>query len=170
MKNLLFLLLLICCCSQINAQQVPDYSQVKNGTKAQTIARANEAALQAATYLLSMPPDTTNEDIQNATQYLILWMTQTDEYTFEVDEAAISLYEGNTAMMPVLLASMVEYQMKNPANKDDRQKVTLNAAKRMIAYAHNPANNIIMPDGLKKAAEAEKKGELDKYLASLGKQ
>lgn len=169
MKNLVFILFFTCTCLQANAQHIPDYSTVKDGTPEQRIARANEAALQAATYLLSVPPDTNNKDVNDASQYLLLWMTETSDYNFELDDATVQLYIPNRALLPVLLAAMVEYEMKKPENKDDMKKVRMHAAKKLIQYAQDPANKVNMPDGLKKAAIAEKNGELNKYLASFDK-
>jgi hypothetical protein len=170
MKFLTLLLLLPLICLNVAAQQVPDYSAVNNGTKEQKIARANEAAMQAVTYLLAMPADTNNNDVKEAGSYLIMWMTETPDYSFELDEAGSKLYSGNTSLMSRFLAAMVEYEIQNPADKDDKLKVRLNAARKLIAYSQNPVNKVKMPESLKKAAIAEKKGELDKYLASLDKQ
>jgi hypothetical protein len=170
MKYLILLPFLACICLHVNAQQVPDYSSVEHGTNEQKIARANEAALQAATYLLAMPPDTTNKDVKDAASYMVMWMAETPDYSFELDSAGAQLYGGNSALLSRLLAAMVEYEMKNPADKDDKKKVRLNAARKLIAYAQNPAYKIKMPDGLKKAVAADKKGELDKYLASFDKE
>lgn len=167
MRTLLLFLLTICICNKVNAQQVPDYSLATNGTDEQKKARANEAALQAATYLLAMPPDTNNADVRQAASYLVMWMAATPDYSFELDEAGSKLYGRNTALLSVLLAAMVEYEMKHHADKDDMQKVLLNAARRLIAYAEIPENNVKMPDALKKAAIADRKGELEQYLASL---
>jgi hypothetical protein len=170
MKKLMFLLLLTYTFVQTHAQKVPDYSSVENGTSEQKIARANEAALQAATYLLSVPPDTNNKDVKDAMQYLVLWMTATQDYSFEIGNAEAQLYGHSPALLSILFAAMTEYEMKNPANKDDKQKVRLYAVKRLIKYSQNPSNKVEMPEELKKAAVADKKGELDKYLASLDKQ
>jgi|GEM_PF-2919576 len=167
MKNLFIILLSTCLYSNVYAQKVPDYSSLEGGTHEQNVARANEAALQSATYLLAMPPDTTNEDVKNAAAYMLMWMTATEEYSFELDEAGSVLYGGDRSLLSILLAAMVEYEMKHPADKDNWSKVRLNAAKKLIAYAHKPANKIQMHEGLKKAAEADEKGELEKYLASF---
>lgn len=170
MKNLILLLLLAYSYFPVHAQQVPDYSGIEGGTTEQKIARANEAALQSATYLLAMPPDTNNQDVKDAAAYLLMWMTATPDYSFELGDAELELYGSNPALLAVLLAAMVDYEMNNPANKDDKHKVRLNATRKFIAYAQNPANKVAMPDGLKKAATADKKGELDKYLSSFDKE
>jgi hypothetical protein len=170
MKNLLILLLLACTYSQVRGQQIPDYSLNDDLTKEQMVVRANEIALQTATYLLSIPANTNNTDRKEAAGYLTMWMSATSEYSFEIDYAVLQLYGENTALLPVMLAAMAEYEMKNPENKNDMQKVRLHAAQRLIRYAQDPANNVKMHDELQAAANADKKGKLDKYLASLNKE
>lgn len=169
MRYLILLPIIACMSLQVRAQMVPDYSTIENGTKEQKIARANEAALQAANYLLAIPPNGKGKDEKDASSYLLAWMAETAEYTFELDSACTMLYGGDPDLLCRLLAGMVTYAMSNPANKDNKQKVRLNAAQQLIVYAQNPANKIKVPDVLGKAALANKKGELDKYLASFDK-
>lgn len=148
------------------AQQKPDYSTVE-GTKAQKIARANEVARQAAQYLLATPPDTSDQDIKEAGSYLMMWMTETEEYTFELDVASVKLYDENLSLLPRLMAGMVLYQMNHHEEKDNRIKVRAGAARTLIAYVKTPAYNISVPDALRKADEADKKGKLEQYLNAL---
>lgn len=167
MKNLFLFIMAALAVFKINAQQVPDYSSLENGTPEQIATRANEAALQAATYLLSMPPDTNNQDIKDAASYTVMWMSATPDYSFELDNACVKMYGGDPALLQVLLAAMVEYEITNPENKDDGEKVRVNAVKRLIAYAQDPKNKITIHDDLKNAIKADNKGKLDKYLSSI---
>lgn len=169
MKSLIVLLFMTCMCLHASAQQKPDYSTVSNGTKEQKVARANEAALQSAGYLLSTPPDTSNADIKQASTYLIAWMSASEEYNFEFGNTEVQLYDGNSALLARLLAAMVEYEIKNPNDKSNTKKVQANAVRRLITYAKTPANNIKMSKALKKAEAADQKGTLEEYLASLDK-
>lgn len=167
-KQLLFIVTFIIS-SHLFGQQLPDYSTLKGGTTEQNKARANEAALQAATYLLSVPPDTSNENVKEAASYLVMWMTATKDYSFSLDNVLISIYGDKKELLPVLLAAMVDFEMKNPAKKDETETVRLHAVQTLISYVQNPTNKASMSLTLIKAANAQKKGELDKYLSSLDK-
>ncbi len=167
MKNLIILITLICAFTHISAQQKPDYTPIENGTKQEKIAKANEVALQAAKYLLATPIDTNDEDIKQAASYLLMWMTVTEEYSFEIGNAAMELCGSNKSLLSRYLAAMVEYEMNNPENKDDKHKVGLYAAQKLIKYAQDPAHNAVMHSELKKAAKADKNGKLAEHLTAI---
>lgn len=167
MKRVVLTLLVFCVVVNVYAQQVPDYSSVNTGTKAEQAVKADEVALQAAEYLLATPMDSNDNTIKEAASYLFRWMTMAPDYTFNIDEACEHMYGGDPALLPILLAAMVEYEMKHPDNKNNAEKVRVNATKGLIAYAQNPKNNVVMHDDLKGAAKADKKGKLAKYLATF---
>lgn len=97
----------------------------------------------------------------------MMWMTETEEYTFELDVASVKLYDENLSLLPRLMAGMVLYQMNHHEEKDNRIKVRAGAARTLIAYVKTPAYNISVPDALRKADEADKKGKLEQYLNAL---
>ncbi|RYZ52156.1 MAG: hypothetical protein EOP49_10225 [Sphingobacteriales bacterium] len=170
MKKFLLALLLVATYSEMQAQKPPVYAPIGNVSEAEKNAKLNEIAAQAAAYLLAVPTDTTKEDVKDAIGFLVTWMSETPDYTFEVGPAAMKLSGENTTLMPVFLAAMVEYQIKNPQFKDDREKVMLHASRRLIAYAQEPSHKAKMPDQLKKAAAADKKGELNKFVSALNEE
>jgi hypothetical protein len=44
------------------------------------------------------------------------------------------------------------------------KKITLNAIKLVLDYANNDSNNVKWTDQLKQLSDANKKGELERYL------
>lgn len=164
MKNLLLFIAMCCSTFFAVAQDLPDFSKIDVTTEKGFSARTDDAALKAATYLLSLTPDRTeSEQGRKAGAFLMTWMTNSPDYTFAVD-GTVKLTEGNPNLMVVMMAAMAQYVLTHKEDKDDMEKIRLNTVKKLVAYANNPANNVVPNDALAEAIKAEKQGKLDQYL------
>jgi hypothetical protein len=163
MKKILILLSFLCFSLYGWAQQMPDFESIKLETKEDYNETANSAALAATTYILSHAPNKEDKTLFDAGRYLVTWMLGTPEYTFSMDDIFNKLYDAN--VLTVFMASMAEYCMKNKADKDDVEKVTFNTVKRLITYIEE--NKIKVGKNIKRAIDADKKGNLSVYLSEL---
>ena len=62
------------------------------------------------------------------------------------------------------MAAMTKYALENKADAKDQNKVKLNAVKLIIAYVKDEKNKVKLNAELKKAIEADDKGQLSAYL------
>ncbi len=146
------------------AQELPDFSTIPIEAKEDFTATADNAALQAASYLLSTPMDAKNINRLKCTSYVIKWMTGTPDYNFTLDEQATKFAKKNDDLLGLYMAAMTKYSLENKADAKDQNKVKLNAVKSIITYAKDPKNNVKVNGELKKMTEADEKGELAQYL------
>lgn len=147
-----------------NAQNLPDFSNIKLDTKDDFTAAADEAALQACQYLLSTPPSAKDAHRLRSTQYLIRWMTGTPSYMFHIDDLATKVAKKDNDLLAVYLASMGKFCLENKDQSSNERAVKLNSVKAFIAYCKNPANGVRMNNELKKLVSADEKGQLEEYL------
>ena len=62
------------------------------------------------------------------------------------------------------MAAMTKFALENKADAKDQNKVKLNAVKLIIAYVKDEKNKVKLNAELKKAIEADDKGQLSAYL------
>ncbi len=128
-------------------------------------ASADKYALEASNYILSVPYDSGNEKRTEAVQFVLRWMQGTPDYSFAIDSFVMEEIVGeDEALLGIYMACMAKYCLENPGNAKDNELVKLNAVKLIIAYVEKKENNIKMSKSLKKLAEANRKGELEKAL------
>jgi hypothetical protein len=165
MKSLIFGLLLLSVLSNTSfAQALPDFDAIKLETKEDFNPTANDAALQASAFLLSSPLVKNNIDRLKSLQYVIKWMSGTPEYTFTLDEQATKFAKKNDDLLGLYMAAMTKFVLENKADSKDQNKIKLNAVKLIIAYAKEEKNKVKINGELKKAMEADEKGQLSEYL------
>lgn len=161
MKRILTLAMAICISLISFAQTTPSFSADELKSKDDL----NPVAQKAASYILATPVDTTSKMRTDAEQYLLVWMTETKDYSFTVDNAVVRVMEDNKLAGFVVFAAMTDYVMNNKGKSED--EVRLYAMKRLLTYASNPANNLVPGTEIKKMIAADKKGKLKEYLAEV---
>ncbi|MBL7731131.1 MAG: hypothetical protein JNM88_08140 [Chitinophagaceae bacterium] len=164
MKKLFILLLAVMTFAKSFSQSLPNYDEIRLDKKEDFNATANDAALQAATYLLSTPMDANSIDRLKSLQYILKWMSGTPDYSFTLDEQATKFAKGNDDLLGLYLAAMTKYVLENKQAAEDKDKIKLNAVKLIIAYAKDTKNNVKINKELKKVIEADEKGKLEEYL------
>ncbi len=146
------------------AQSLPNYDEIKLVVKEDYNATANDAALQAANYLLSTPLDGKNIDRLKCMQYVIKWMAGSPDYYFTLDAQATKFSKKNDDLMALYMAAMTKYVLENKEYAADQNKIKLNAVKLIVDYAKNPDNKVKLNSELKKLIEADSNGNLAEYL------
>ncbi len=163
-KPIIFSALLTIASVSIYAQSLPDYQSIRL-EKPADYALADSSALLASTYLLTTPLVKDNIGRLKSMQFLIKWMGGTPDYTFSLDGPVTKISSGNVDIMGVYLAAMVKFCLENKSQSKDQKAIKLNAVKTLLAYCSDPAHGVKIKGELKKAMEADEKGELEKYLA-----
>lgn len=164
MKRLIFITWLGLLSSLAFAQTLPDFDAIKLETKEDYNSIADNAALQAADFLLTTPLEKDNISRLRSLQYIIKWMSGTPDYNFTLDEQATKFAKKNDDLLGLYMAAMTKYVLENKADAKDQDKVKLNAVKLIIAYAKDEKNKVRLNAELKKAIEADDKGKLSEYL------
>ena len=91
-------------------------------------------------------------------------MTGTPDYSFTLDEQATKFAKKNDDLLSQYMAAMTKFALENKADAKDQNKVKLNAVKLIIAYVKDEKNKVKLNAELKKAIEADDKGQLSAYL------
>ena len=164
MKRLILVFVLGFFCKLSFAQTLPDYSTIKLETKEDYNSTANEAALQAATYILSSPIDNKNNDRLKSIVYVIKWMQGTPDYNFTLDEQATKFAKKNDDHQGLYMAAMVKYVLENKADSKEQNKIKLNSVKLVVTYSKDSKNNVKLNKELKNLIDADDKGQLAEYL------
>lgn len=146
------------------AQDLPDFDAIKLEKKEDFNLTTDNAALQASNFLLSAPFEKDNLDRLKSLQYIIKWMSGTPHYNFTLDEQATKFAKKNNDLLGLYMAAMTKYVLENKADAADQNKIKLNAVKMIISYVKDQKNNVKLNSELKKAIEADEKGELAAYL------
>jgi hypothetical protein len=170
MRFILVLLLALGSLVPGYGQQLPDFTTIPLKEESDFNKTANDAALKAATFILSTASVRENAERSRAIGYMMQWMEGTPAYAFNIDAALAKVTGEDRGLFVVVLAGMVEFMLQNEAKKDDMELVRLNAVRKLLGYVQNPSYGIT-PDGeLKNAIAAEKKSELKTYLAKLAEE
>jgi hypothetical protein len=164
MKRLLFAAIFCFAVCASFAQSLPDFESIQLDRKEDYDSAANQAAWQAANYLLTTPLVKDNIPRLKSIQYIIRWMTGTPDYSFVLDEKATKFAKKSNDLLGLYMAAMTKYVLENKADSKDQEKIKLNALKMVIAYARNEQSKVKITSELKKAMAAEEKGELEAYL------
>lgn len=146
------------------SQNVPNYSSIKLETKEDYNQAANDAAHQAANYILSTPVDKHNMNRLQSIVYLLKWMTGSPDYSFAIDEEITKLAKKNDDLMAVYMAAMAKYVLENKTESTNANKVKLNAVKLVVDFSKDTRNNVKQTSELKKLIEADNNGKLAEYL------
>jgi hypothetical protein len=164
MKRILCIVSLSLTFLFVKAQDLPNFRYIRIVDASDFNESTDKAALQAADYILSMPPSPKNKTWASASDYLLNWMAGTPKYTFTLDETGTALIKK----MPILCWCICRHSLnrnwKNTNAVSDTKKLKLNAMKILIAYANSPSNGIKISGELKKMIESNNKGQLEAYL------
>jgi hypothetical protein len=161
----LFFGLLFCLVSTFSfAQSLPDFDAIKLENKGDYDSTADNAALQASNFLFSTPLEKNSLDRLKSLQYIIKWMSGTPNYNFTLDAQATKFAKKNDDLLGLYMAAMTKYVLENKAYAKDQNKIKLNAVKMIITYAKDEKNKVKINSELKKAIEADEKGQLEEYL------
>lgn len=164
MKRILCIVSLSLTFLFVKAQDLPNFRYIRIVDASDFNESTDKAALQAADYILSMPPSPKNKTWASASDYLLNWMAGTPKYTFTLDETGAALIKKDANIMLAYMSTLVKSQLEDTSSIPNTKKVKLNAIKKLIAYANNPSNSIKISGELKKMIEAYNKGELEAYL------
>lgn len=164
MKHLFLYLLLLITFNESFSQSLPKYDEIKLEAKEDFNDAANDAALKAATYLLSTPMESKSIDRLKSLQYIIKWMSGSPDYSFTLDEQATKFTKSNEDLLGLYMAAMTKYVLENKSESNNQNKIKLNAVKMIIAYAMDTGNNVKINKELKKVIEADENGRLEEYL------
>jgi hypothetical protein len=164
MKHLFCLVFLILSFNKNFAQTLPNYDEIALVAKEDFNEQANDAALQAANYLLSTPMDTKNLDRNKSLLYLLKWMAGSPDYSFVLDQQVTKVAKNNDDLLGLYMAAMTKYVLENKAASNNQNMIKLNAFKLIINYAKNANNKVKINKELKKLIEADETGKLEKYL------
>lgn len=159
MKKMMLLFLLFC--SGISSSQtLPRYNEIKLDNAGDYKA-ADTFALLASNFLLSTPLQKDNIERRLSLAFLVKWMAGTPDYSFFPDA---EILRGNDDLMEIYLACLTKYCLENKALSKNNKLVKLNAAKLLLDFCGDSNNNITITGYLKKLAEANRRGELEKVL------
>jgi hypothetical protein len=164
MKRLTFGLLFGLLSNISFAQTLPDFDAIKLEKKEDYNATTDNAALQASGFLLSTPLEKDNIDRLKSLQYIIKWMSGTPDYNFTLDVQATKFAKKNDDLLGLYMAAMAKYVLENKVDSKDQNKIKLNAVKLIINYAKDEKNKVKINAEIKKAIEADEKGQLSEYL------
>jgi hypothetical protein len=165
MKRLILVFILTFFCKVSFTQTLPDYSAIKLEVKEDYNSTANDAALQAANYILSTPIDNNNIDRIKSIDYVSKWSQGTPDYHFTLgDKIMQEFYLENDDLLDVYMAAMVKYVLENKEDSKEQKRIKLNSAKLIIAYSKVSKNNVKFDKELENLIEADNKGELVEYL------
>lgn len=164
MKRLFFICLIGLISTNSFTQSLPDFDAIQLNVKEDYDSVADNAALQAANYLFDTPMEKNNINRLKSLRFIIRWMTGTPNYSFALDEQATKFAKKNDDLLGLYMAGMTKYALENKADAKDPNKVKLNTVRLILRYVKEEKNNVKLNSELKKAIEAEEKGELPAYL------
>lgn len=161
MKKLFLTLSLMFALNMANAQTAPDYTKYPLDTP-EHVKKADEGAKLTAEYLLATPVNKDPQKRLEALQFLFGWMEASEDYSFNID-STISLMGEDQQLIAVYLAAIVKHQV-NGKIKQGNDAVTLAALKTVADYIAEPKNGVVATADQKRLIEANKKGELKKFV------
>jgi hypothetical protein len=163
MEKLFFICLLsISVNTQLFAQGAPHFDQIKL-KKQKDYRLADSTVMQTSNYLLSTPINQDSTSRIKSAQFLMKWMDGTTDYTFVLNENTTRYFIDDIHLMAVYMAALCKTAVQSKPGINSK-KITLNAIKLVLDYANNNSNNVKWTDQLKQLSDANKKGELERYL------
>jgi hypothetical protein len=121
-----------------------DFSDLTpDNLKTQEDLKKNEGRiLDCAKFVLGNPVDGQNKVRTDALRAIILWMSNTSAYTFEIDGSISSLMKKNDDIMGLYMAALTQFALENPNKAKDKKEVKLNSFRLMLEYCNKPTNNV----------------------------
>ena len=146
------------------AQPLPDFSSIPLEVRQDFTARANDAALKAAGYILATPSGRKNLDRVLAKNYLIKWFMGTPDFNFVLGSRVKKLVGKNDALLLLYTAGVCAYALENRTLATDAEAIQLGGVQLMIHYINNRSNQIKITGELGKLLHADAIGRLREYL------
>jgi hypothetical protein len=113
MKRILCIVSLSLTFLFVKAQDLPNFRYIRIVDASDFNESTDKAALQAADYILSMPPSPKNKTWASASDYLLNWMAGTPKYTFTLDETGTALIKKDANIMLAYMSTLVKSQLED---------------------------------------------------------
>ena len=148
----------------IHAQKKMTYANIRLD-KPEDYAKAEDAALEAANYILSVPIDKENTNKSDAMHFLVDWMQGTPDYLFPLNEPIGKIANENPELLILFMASMTRYVLSaDDDKKPGEDNIAYNGYLIFSDYCLNPSNHVTVKGELKNLIDAKKEGNLKDYL------
>ncbi|MCU0336022.1 MAG: hypothetical protein MUF62_13450 [Chitinophagaceae bacterium] len=162
MRTALLALLLGLTTVTVSAQSLPDFASIRLQVKEDYDDNANQAALTAATYLLTKP--LSDPQRPAALAYVLRWMTGSPDYSFSLDAKAMRFTKSNDDLLGLYMAGMARFALENKDKAADAKAVNMGGLQHVANYASHAANGVKLNGELKKLIKASQDGKLAAYL------
>jgi hypothetical protein len=163
MKSL-FLALTFCLAVQLSAQK-PAFADIPVKT-AEDCKKAEPKVTEATMYILSQPIDSKEAALKQANAFVVMWMTNTADYSFEISEPMIKLTNNEPQLLAVLMAALAQKALENPELvKKDKTKYQAGAFDLLASYIGKKGNHVKLNKDLKNLLAAQKNGKLEDLAA-----
>jgi len=133
-------------------------------TAKEDYAKANEAVLQCANYLLSAPMNEQDADRMKANAFILKWMTGTPDFTFGLDATIAEASKKDEQVLLLYMTAMSKVALENPTKAKDNDFVRLQAWHLLLNYYSNPTNKMKKNKALNKLVDALNENRLEKAL------
>lgn len=165
MKKTMTLFVLFLGLITLHAQLQPNYQKIKLKTAEDFTNEANDAALEAANYILSTPINENDTERLLASAYLIKWMQGTPDYTFELHSTVLKSTHKQSGLLIVYMAALAKVVLDTSIESSSKEDINLQSARLLIHYAQNKKNKVKVNADFKKMMAAEKENNLLEYLS-----
>jgi hypothetical protein len=152
----------LCCFTLTQAQDFEKLKTLELKSKSDYKAIEGEI-LKCATFILTTP-DEPNENRRLAFKSIIMWMSGTAEYSFDIDESLSPLMKNNDSIVGLYMASMSKYVLENPDRSKNKSEVKLNSYTYLLDYCEKELNGVKQTKELKRAIAAKNENRLKEYL------
>ena len=154
-KKNLFLSFLFLCSSLIVFSQ--DFSSLQNVTLEdyEQYKSAEQEVIECCDYLLSNPYDKKDVNRLYAAQFLLKWMEGTPEYTFEINDEAMTLTNGKTELLQIYLAALTKTRLTIKDGSVSKEELNEKSKSLFIEYCSDSNNGIKLTKELKKVLKSE---------------
>jgi hypothetical protein len=156
-----FVSLLITACAF--GQDFSDFGARANNP-AVTLKKSDAQILESANYIMNHPTDPLDPIRNDAMATVLLWMVNTPDYTFFIDETIVPMIKKDSEILAIYMASMTQFVLENPHYANNRDEIKLQAFTKLLAYCDNPVNNIEKSKAITEAIYAMRAGWLKEYL------
>lgn len=130
---------------------MPNFSQLSSiqlNAKAD-FSNAEAKVLECANYLTSTPMDRSNLNREYAENFLLIWMSGTSDFTFNLNKTVCSIIRSNLSLLGVYFACATKFALENREKSKNKETITKNALSLLLNYCKNPKNKVDQNDLLK---------------------
>ena len=142
------------------ADQIKEIKLKKKGD----YRKAESEILLNAKFVLTTPVDPENTTRGQAIQNLAMWMENTPDYRFIIDDAVIPVIQKDTDIMAVYIAGMIKFVLENPDGSKDQNEIMFHAFSDLLDFCSHSENGIMITKEMKRALEARNENKLKEYL------